>query len=124
MNVFVVDDEAVISDMLVAILEAKGFLAHAFYNGHDALKAAAEAAPDILISDVVMPQMTGVELAAEFCKHYPACRILLFSGNVSATDLEQLGGGNPGLEILAKPVHPEVLIQRVCAAGRKLSGGN
>src|ERR1022692_3125646 len=59
--VFVVDDEPIISSTIAMILECKGFDAKSFTNPIKALAAACLQAPDLLISDVVMPELSGVD---------------------------------------------------------------
>src|ERR1700733_13668103 len=61
--VLIVDDERVIADTLSAILSRSGFSTMTAYDGPGALKLARERKPDLLISDVMMPGMTGIELA-------------------------------------------------------------
>lgn len=116
MRVFVVDDDAAIADTLSAILQSAGFSARAFYDGDMALRAAGEEPPGFVIGDVVMPGMDGLELAAQLRKQCPDCPILLVSGNANLRALVEQRGGNAGFEILNKPVHPSVLIERVRAA--------
>src|SRR6202789_2321405 len=82
--IFVVDDEVVIADTLSVILRHAGFVTKAFYRPEDALRAAEWIAPDMLISDVFMPGMTGVELANRVRAHSPECRVFLFSGQQNA----------------------------------------
>jgi CheY-like chemotaxis protein len=84
--VFVVDDEAVIAQTLAIILNQAGFTATAFEDPEAAI-AALKTAPDLLISDVVMPKMTGIKLAIHFRKAYGSCKVLLFSGQASTADL-------------------------------------
>jgi YesN/AraC family two-component response regulator len=52
-----------------------------------AMKCALTTPPDLVISDVVMPQMTGIELAIATTQAIPKCKVLLFSGQASTLDL-------------------------------------
>jgi len=112
--IFVVDDEPVISQTLAAILNRAGFEAHAFDHPEKALAARAQMAPDLLISDVMMPEMTGVELAILFRKAQPECKILLFSGQAATADLLQnTREQGYDFDLLAKPVHPADLLAKL-----------
>ncbi|RXH53938.1 response regulator [Granulicella sibirica] len=86
-RVFVVDDETVIATTLTAILKQTGFDAVGFTNPLKALAAADDKSPDLLISDVVMPQLSGIDLAIQLKEKAPACKVLLFSGQASTADL-------------------------------------
>lgn len=78
-RVFVVDDENVIASTLAMILRLQGgFNARSFTKPHDALKAARLDPPDLLISDVVMPLLSGIELAVQVREHCSDCKVLLF----------------------------------------------
>jgi CheY-like chemotaxis protein len=66
-----VNDEKLIVDMMVEILNAAGFEAIGAYDGSAALEQIAHRQPDYLLSDVLMPQMNGVELAIAIRKMYP-----------------------------------------------------
>src|SRR5580658_3656590 len=85
--VFVVDDEAVIAQTLATILNNAGFRASAFDRPEKAIAACAEETPHLLITDVAMPGMTGIELAIHLRKTQPKCKVLLFSGQASTADL-------------------------------------
>ena len=112
--VYVVDDEPIISNTLAAILSRAGFHALGFDSPRAAIDEARAAPPDLLISDVVMPGMTGIELAISFRDHYPQCKILLFSGQACTADLLlQAKENGYNFEVLAKPIHPKDLLEKI-----------
>lgn len=113
-TVFVVDDEAIIAQTLATILNLSGFKATAFEDPEKVIASAAETAPDLLISDVMMPRMTGIELAVQFQDLYPQCKVLLFSGQASTADLlEQARARGYEFDLLMKPVHPADLLAKI-----------
>lgn len=113
-RVFVVDDEVVIADTLATILKISGFTAIAFNNPKLALTAAHLNPPDLLISDVVMPQLSGVDLAIQIRTIHPGCKILLLSGQAQTKNLLRVAreAGHDFL-LLAKPVHPRDLLKQI-----------
>ena len=112
--VLVVDDEAVIADTRAKILELNGISAMVAYNGKSALEIAKTVPPDLLLADVAMPGMNGIDLAMAIRQIIPNCGILLFSGQASTVDLLE-GARAAGQEviILTKPLHPTELLARV-----------
>jgi DNA-binding response OmpR family regulator len=113
-RVFVVDDEKLISDTLSAILCLHGYDAHAFYDAQSALAACEKLTPEIVISDVMMPGMNGIEMAVQIRERFPQCRILLFSGQSSTQGfLEAARIDGYVFEYLTKPVHPKDILARL-----------
>lgn len=114
LKVFVVDDESVIAATLAIILNQSGFQAESFTNPVQALEQARTARPDLVISDVMMPEMTGIELAITIKTECPECKILLFSGQASTADLLKAAReqGNE-FHLLTKPVHPADLLESI-----------
>ncbi len=110
-KVLVVDDEATIADTLVEILIGEGFEAIAASTGDSAFASAEAFVPDVVISDVVMPGINGVELGIKIRQLLPKCRVILFSGQMATSDLlaEARRRGHE-FEIVAKPVKPSTLI--------------
>ena len=84
--VFVVDDEELIANTLAIILNNAGFDAHAFYSGQDAIDSLEKLQPDLLVTDVVMEGMNGIEAAIITRSRSPTCKILLFSGHATTAD--------------------------------------
>lgn len=113
-KVLVVDDERVIADTLAIILNQSGFDAAAVYTGTDAVERARKEEPDLIISDVIMPDMNGIEAAIRIRQILPSCKILLFSGQAATADLlEKARLQGHEFEILAKPVHPQDLLAKL-----------
>ena len=113
-RVFVVDDEAVIAMTLALILSLRGFDAHAFSLPLEALQAARELPPDLLITDVMMPVLSGIELAIQMRVLDPNCKVLLFSGQAATRDmLAEAGASGHHLEVLSKPMQPVDFLERI-----------
>src|SRR6201998_3556794 len=113
-RVLVADDERVIADALAMILNQSGFQARVAYTGEKALEIAAEFQPEMLISDVIMAGLNGVDAAIKIRQILPTIKILLFSGQAATADLlEKARAQGDEFEILAKPVHPQDLLSRL-----------
>jgi CheY-like chemotaxis protein len=113
-KVLVVDDHRSFADSLALILNQDGCQATTAYSGEEAVEVAAHLHPDVLISDVVMGGMTGIEAAVLIGTMIPGCDILLVSGQLQTADLlERARVAGHQFEVLAKPVHPETILQRV-----------
>ena len=113
-KVLVVDDEKVIADTLAIILSQNGFESSAVYSGTDAVRRAKESTPDLVISDVIMPDMNGIQAAIQIRQMLPKTKILLFSGQAATADLlEDARREGHEFEILAKPVHPQDLLAKL-----------
>jgi CheY-like chemotaxis protein len=115
-RVLVADDERVIADTLAMILNQHGFEVRAVYSGVQALELAPDFKPDMLITDVIMPDLNGIDAAIRIRELLPAIKILLFSGQAATADLlEQARAKGYDFEILAKPVHPQDLLSKLRA---------
>jgi DNA-binding NtrC family response regulator len=112
--VLVVDDEQIIADTLSIILATNGFTTKTAYSAEAALKICSTIKPDLLLTDVSMPGMSGVDLAIITAETIPGCKVLLFSGQASTADLLQ-SARDAGHEFhaLAKPVHPTDMLRQV-----------
>jgi CheY-like chemotaxis protein len=105
LSVLVVDDEKLIADSLVQILNMFGFDASSGYSGLDAIDRANTGALDVLITDVVMNEMTGIEAAIKIRTILPNCKVLLVSGNQRTADMLKFAHEQGyEFEIIAKPV--------------------
>ena len=116
LRVLIVDDEPLIADTLSTILRENGFSAVVAYNGEEAIEAARILQPDIVISDVLMPKMSGVELGIQLRGEFPDARVILFSGQAATSELmRQAQAQGHTFELFPKPIHPEELIANLKA---------
>ena len=114
LKVLIADDERVIADTLAAILNQGGFDARAVYTSADALEAAHAFQPDLLISDVIMSGLDGIEAAIRIKALLPDIRVFLLSGQMATAELlEKYNASGHGFEILTKPLHPLELMSRL-----------
>ena len=108
----VVDDEPLIADTIVQILNRNGFIAQAAYGGREAIDTARRIHPELILSDVLMPHIDGVEAAIAIQKFLPTARIVLFSGQAATVEiLARARKRGYHFELLAKPLHPTQLIK-------------
>jgi len=109
--ILVADDEPLVAHTLVQILESEGYRAIYVTNGAAAVQWAERARPDLVICDVIMPALNGVEAAKEIRKLVPQVRVILFSGQAAATNLvDRAKQEGHSFEVLAKPVKPDDLL--------------
>jgi CheY-like chemotaxis protein len=112
--VLVVDDESVIADTLTQILSQSGYAAITAYDGDEALELALQTPPEMLITDVILPGMNGIDLAIKIRRIFPDCKILLFSGQAATVDLlATANGAGHHFNLLNKPIHPKDLLAKV-----------
>jgi DNA-binding NtrC family response regulator len=99
------------------ILRQSGYEASPFYDAQSALEQIESCCPELVISDVVMPGMNGLDMAVLIRERHPACKVLLFSGQASTRNiLEMVGKRGYDFELLSKPIHPTDLLVRVASA--------
>ncbi|MGO8761784.1 MAG: response regulator [Desulfobaccales bacterium] len=106
--ILVVDDEPAILELVRDILLPAGYLVNTATNGKEAL-AAIQAHPyDLVLTDMIMPQMGGMELVQYLRLHHPETLVIVFTGFASyqdAVDAVKLGA----FDYLPKPLQPEIL---------------
>ena len=96
------------------ILRTSGFDARSFTNPLEALSAADSEPPQLLITDAVMPEMLGTDLAIEMKRRCPDCKILLFSGQAATSDLlAKARSEGHEFNLLTKPIHPADLLREI-----------
>lgn len=111
--ILVVDDDPVILELVQDVLAPLGYQVIQAANGHQAiLMGKKEAAVDILMTDIMMPGMTGLDLVSSFMKIHPQVKILYMSGYMGpAVSPEKEGCCKVGF--LPKPIIPRILKMKV-----------
>ncbi len=113
-TLLVVDDEVVIAETLAKILHHHGYAVVTAYDAEDAIQAALLKPPDLIVSDIMLPGMNGIELAAAIRRIFPACKVILSSGKHHGRNLLEtaFSAGNHFI-FLQKPVLPELLLAHI-----------
>ena len=82
-NILVVDDEVEVGEVVRRVLERAGYTVTVTNNATAALDAAAREPPDVVITDVIMPKVHGVQLIMTLRERYPSIRVIAISGGGS-----------------------------------------
>jgi two-component system KDP operon response regulator KdpE len=118
--VLVADDEPRITKLVALALREDGFRVITAGGGREALQVADEMRPDIILLDIVMPDLDGIEVMRQLRMRRPVPVILLTAKGSTADKAKGLDLGAD--DYLAKPFHPDELTARVRAVLRRASG--
>lgn len=115
-KILLVDDEPDILEFIGYNLKKEGFEIDTASNGLDGLKKAKIFKPDLILLDVMMPQMDGMEMCAELRKLESFKSTLIVFLSARAEDFSQLAGYDAGgNDYILKPIKPKVLISKLNA---------
>jgi DNA-binding NtrC family response regulator len=113
-SIVVVDDEKIIAESAAMILRWKGFNVESYTNPFEALQSIRAKAPDLLLCDIAMPLLSGIELATRVHRECPSCKIVLVTGE---SDVEQtwetIKARGHDFDLVLKPLHPVELVLRM-----------
>ena len=112
-RVLIVDDDPDIVTLSAALLTANGCDVSSTYDPNAALATALVFRPDVLLTDVAMPGMLGVELACKVVEAVPTCRVVFHTGEARLIRNCGLAGALPGFAVLEKPVAAGDLLREV-----------
>jgi DNA-binding response OmpR family regulator len=113
--ILVVHDEALVADCLATVLSRAGFATMTAYDGKAALEIAFAVPPDLLISDIAIREINGIELAMAVVNAAPECKVLLCSSHDTGDDLMRACAAGYNFSSLTKPVHPAEILKQVMA---------
>lgn len=113
-KILVVDDEPNIVLAIEFLLQREGFLVQKAYNGIEALEAVASFQPDIVLLDVMMPEMDGFEVAAQLRKRPDLADTKIIFLTAKGTQKDKETGYSKGAEYyMVKPFDNDVLVSTV-----------
>ncbi|MBN1218343.1 MAG: response regulator transcription factor [Anaerolineae bacterium] len=117
MAVLVIDDEQNILNLVTAYLQAEGYTVHTATDGPTGLKAAQTLKPDLIVLDVMLPGMDGIELLAQLRRESEVYVIML---TAKSEETDKIIGLSVGADdYLTKPFSPRELVARIKAALRR-----
>jgi len=113
-NILIVDDEIHVLRVLKMSLEREGYTVNVCANGQEALEIVLHDPPDVLITDIQMPLMTGEELCRQIEQHMPERNFLIFV-LTSRTEIEhrEWSRSITNLQFLEKPVSIRELLEKL-----------
>jgi two-component system alkaline phosphatase synthesis response regulator PhoP len=115
-KILLVDDEIDILDFLSYNLKKAGYTVFTANNGKDAVKLAKQYIPHLIILDVMMPEMDGIETCEEIRKQPALNNTVVAFLTARSEDYSQIAGFEAGADdYIAKPIKPKVLVSRVSA---------
>ena len=122
-RILLVDDEEDILEFVSYNLQREGFRVYTGRNGREAIELAGKIKPDLVILDVMMPEMDGIA-ACEEIRKLPVCKnVVIAFLTARGEDYSQIAGFEAGADdYITKPIRPKVLISRVKALLKRSSG--
>jgi DNA-binding NtrC family response regulator len=121
LRILIVDDEEELVSTLAERLALRGLEIQIATNGKDALKLVREHDFTVIVADVKMPGIGGLELTGAIKRHNPELPVILFTGHSSVADAER-GMQQGAFECVMKPVDIDVLIEKIRKAAAQKGG--
>ncbi len=120
-KILVIDDEKNIIDLVTAYLRQEGYTVHTAMDGPSGLKAARVFKPDLIVLDIMLPGMDGIELLTRLRRESDVYVIML---TAKSEETDKIVGLSVGADdYLTKPFSPRELVARVKAALRRVRAG-
>ncbi|MBA2611648.1 MAG: response regulator transcription factor [Bacteroidetes bacterium] len=124
-KILLVDDEPDIVEFLGYNLKKEGYTILTANNGKDAIEIAKKEIPHLIVLDVMMPDMDGIETCRELREQKNLQEVLIAFLTARSEDYTQIAGFEVGADdYITKPIKPRVFISRVKALLRRLQANN
>jgi two-component system, OmpR family, alkaline phosphatase synthesis response regulator PhoP len=120
LSVLIIDDEEDIRSILKYTLEKEGYMVYEASNGKDGLAQANEVKPDVIVLDVMMPDMDGIEVCENIRRNPDNNDVIICMLTARNEDYSQIAGLEAGADdYVAKPVKPKVFVSKIKALLRR-----
>jgi two-component system alkaline phosphatase synthesis response regulator PhoP len=121
MNILIVEDEPDLTELLTYRLKKEGFQVSSAVEGWEALRRAEEIYPDLILLDIGIPGLNGIEVCKWLRRHPKLKKCAVFMLTARGAEADQVAGFDAGADdYLVKPLSPTVLISRIQALRRRL----
>lgn len=123
-KILLVDDEEDFVSSISDLLDLRDLRSYSALSGEEALRFVKTSIPDIIILDLRMPDLDGMEVLRRVRQHFPSIQVIILTGH--GNDLEEgEARGLGAFDYLKKPIDIEILVERIKAAAhaRKDAGG-
>ena len=121
-KVLVVDDDPDIVEILKYNLKNSGYLVKSAGNGIEAIKKAKKFIPDIILMDVMMPEMSGIEACEEIKKIDQLSQAIIIFLSARSEDYTQISAYDAGADdYISKPVKPKILLKKISNIAKKIN---
>ncbi|MBI3709586.1 MAG: response regulator [Proteobacteria bacterium] len=114
-NILIVDDDALLRETLRVVLESVGHDIRLATNGAEALRIVESYKPDLVLTDIIMPEMEGIELIRAVRKIYPSTPVIAISGGgrTGNVDFLRVAKTFGAAAIMQKPFEMDALLNTV-----------
>ena len=121
-KILVVDDDPDIVEILKYNLKNSGYSVKSAGNGVEAIKKAKKFIPDIILMDVMMPEMSGIEACEEIKKIDQLSQAIIIFLSARSEDYTQISAYDAGADdYISKPVKPKILLKKISNIAKKIN---
>ncbi len=125
LKILVVDDDLDIIEILKYNLNNSGYFVKSANNGIKAIKKAKKFLPDIILMDVMMPEMSGIEACSEIRKIDQLSNTIIIFLSARSEDYTQISAYDAGADdYISKPVKPKILLKKISNIAKKIKSEN
>jgi CheY-like chemotaxis protein len=114
-KILVIEDNAIVRNTVMRVLQSAGYEVVVANDGLRGVEAFRKENPDVIISDIIMPEQEGIATIRQILGEKPSAKIIAISGGgrIGNTDFLQIARKMGAVDALAKPFDPEDLLQRI-----------